>query len=253
MEHTLYGPALAGTYDRLNDGVDYAGWADFVEACIRRYSDIPVKKVCEAACGTGSMACELARRGYEVTASDLSAEMLTAAEAKARRMALSVRFVLQDMRRLKMYDEKDLCLCTLDGINYLLQREDLIAAFSAAAAALKPGGLFLFDVNSKYKFETVYAENAYVLESDGVFCAWENRYRKTTRLCDFYLTIFTEGKNGTYHRTDEHQRERMYTMRQLAAAAAETGFSLCLAASDFDFTPADETRDERLYYILKKR
>lgn len=253
MNDGLYGYALASAYDSLNDGINHKEWADFIIECTKRFSDIPVREICETACGTGNMACELASRGYSVTASDISEEMLSAAEYKARSRDLPIRFVVQDMRHAKMYSKKDLVICLLDSMNYLTKREDILCALKSAEDCVKDGGLFVFDMNSKFKFENIYADNAYVLESDGVFCAWENDYNPNTKICHFYLSIFCEDQDGRYTRSDEVQKERMYTVKQMKNLFKETSFTLCGIFSGFDFADADEDRDERLYYILKKQ
>jgi len=252
MSDELYGYALANAYDCLNDGIDHHAWADFIEECIKRYSSIPVSEICETACGTGSMACELASRGYAVTASDISEEMLTAAENKARNRGLSIRFVLQDMRNTKMYAQKDMILCMLDSMNYLTKREDVISALKSAYNSLRDGGIFVFDMNSKFKFENIYSDNSYILESDNFYCGWENSYNPSTRICDFYLSIFMLGNDGRYTRSDEAQREKMYTVKQMKSYITEAGFELCGIFGNFDFSAADENTDERLYYVLKK-
>lgn len=252
MSTTLYGAVLAEAYDALNDGIEYDKICDFLLSCVEKHSDIAVKEICEAACGTGSMACELARRGYTVTASDISEDMLSAADKKARENNLSVRFVLQDMRHSAMYSQKDLFLCLLDSMNYLLTKDDILSALESARDCLKPGGLFIFDMNSKKKFETVYGNNAYVLETPDIYCGWENEYNEKTHICRFYLSIFRENANGTYTRADEEQKERMYTVRQMKRYIEEAGFTLCAVYGDAVFSDGDETRDERLYYVLKK-
>jgi ubiquinone/menaquinone biosynthesis C-methylase UbiE len=252
MKDKQYGYAMANAYDMLNDGIDHNAWADFIEEAVKRYSDIPVKDICETACGTGTMACELAKRGYNITASDISEDMLTAAEMKAREMALPVMFVLQDMRYTKMYSQKDLVLCLLDSMNYLTKRDDIVSALESAYKSLKDGGLFIFDMNSKFKFENIYSDNSYILESDGIYCGWENYYNPKTKICDFYLSIFSQDKDGKYIRSDEFQRERMYTVRQMTSMIQNTGFKLCGIFGGFDFSDGDENTCDRLYYILKK-
>lgn len=252
MSTTLYGAALAEAYDALNDGIDYEKICDFLLECVKKHSDIEVKDICEAACGTGSMACALARRGYHVVASDISEDMLSAADRKANAQDLPIRFVLQDMRRSVMYAQKDLYLCLLDSMNYLLTKDDILSALTSAKDCLKPGGLFIFDMNSKKKFETVYAQNDYVLETDDVYCGWENEYNEKSRICRFYLSIFRENADGTYTRADEEQREKMYTVRQMKRYIEEAGFTLCAVYGDAVFAEGDEMRDERLYYVLKK-
>ncbi len=248
----IYGNTMASVYDALNDVIDTSAWADFICNIIEKYSDIPVSRICEIACGTGSMAIEMSKRGYDVTASDLSLEMLTEAEHKARNEDASIRFVSADMRNFSLYTKADAILCLLDSMNYLTKPADFSATLSSVYKNLAEGGLFIFDVNSKKKFEIIYGDNAYVIENEGVLCAWQNFYNPKTKICDFYLSIFTEDEDGRYERTDEHQRERMYTTRSIKKMLADNGFELCSIFSDYDFTEGNEETSERLYIAAKK-
>ncbi len=248
----IYGNTMASVYDALNDGIDTSAWADFIIAAISRHSDIEVKRVCELACGTGSMATELAKRGYDVTASDLSLEMLTEAEHKTREAGARVRYVSADMRSFSLYSPTDLCLCLLDSMNYLTKPSDFVETLSSVRRNLSDGGLFIFDINSKKKFEEVYGDNAYVIENEGVLCAWQNFYNPKTKICDFYLSIFTENADGSYERTDEHQRERLYTVRSVRKMLSSCGFEVCGIYADYDFTNGIEEIDDRLYVVAKK-
>lgn len=248
----IYGNTMASVYDALNDGIDTGAWADFICSALEKYSDSPVNRICEIACGTGSMAIELSKRGYDVTASDLSVEMLTEAEHKARNENANVRFVSADMRNFSLYTKADAILCLLDSMNYLTKPSDFSAALKSVHKNLADGGIFLFDINSKRKFENTYGDNAYVIENEGVLCAWQNFYNPKTKICDFYLSIFTENDDGSYERTDEHQRERMYTVRSVKKMLSDNGFEICGIFSDYDFTENDEDNCERLYITAKK-
>lgn len=248
----IYGNTMASVYDALNDGINHCKWADFLCNAFEKYSDISVKKICELACGTGSMSTELALRGFDVTASDISPEMLTEAENKSRSRGAKVRYVSSDMRSFSLFAPADAIICLLDSMNYLTSVQDFRDAVKSVYKNLKSGGLFVFDINSKYKFENIYADNAYVIENDGVLCAWQNFYNPKSKICDFYLSIFTENKDGSYTRTDEHQRERMYTIRSVKKTLAECGFELCGIFAGFDFAEGNEEKDERLYIVAKK-
>lgn len=248
-----YGQHLAQCYDMLNDEIDSAEWADFYEKCFEKYTDLKVKHICEMACGTGSLALELGDRGYGVTAFDLSCEMLTEADAKMMRCNVkNVLFTQQDMRNFKVYTKVEAVVCMLDSLNCLPDNTAMTEALSSAFDALAPGGLFVFDVNSKYKFENVYANNAYILEGHGVFLGWQNFYNKKTRVCDMELNFFIEDLHGKYDCRFETVREKMYTRRTLDKLVRSVGFEVCDCVSDFDFSPADENADERLFYICKK-
>ncbi len=248
----IYGNTMASVYDALNDGIDTKAWADFICSAFERYSDIPVGRICEIACGTGSMAIEMSKRGYDVTASDLSPEMLTEAEFKARNANTSIRFVASDMRNFSLYSKADAVLCLLDSMNYLTKPSDFAQTLASVHKNLSDGGVFIFDVNSKKKFQITYGDNAYVIENEGVLCAWQNFYNPNTKICDFYLSIFTECEDGRYERTDEHQRERMYTERSIKKMLSDSGFELCGIFGDYDFRSGSEDADERLYIVAKK-
>lgn len=253
MRNDGYGKYLSEAYDRLNSEVDYGSFADFYEKCFEKWAGVNVRHVCEMACGTGSLAIELKKRGYSVTAFDLSVNMLTFADKKARDEGIEdLRFTNQDMRSFKVYSEAQAVICMMDGLNCLTESGEMREAFESAYDALCPGGLFIFDVNSKYKFEKIYADNAYILEDEDVFLAWQNFYNENTKKCDFYLTFFFEGKDGSYERCDEHVRERLYSVRTLEHLLKDTGFSVECVTSGFDFSAADENTDERIFFICKK-
>lgn len=115
------------------------------------------------------------------------------------------------------------------------------------------GGLFIFDVNSRRKFKETYGENAYLLENENVFLAWQNFYDPSAKKCDMFLTFFLEGKDGRYERFDESVRERMYPVKTLDRLLKNAGFEVLCRTSDFDFSPADENKCERIFYVCRKK
>ena len=252
MRNESYGASLAVCYDRFNDGVDYTALCDFACDMLARHCDRAPKNICEIACGTGSLSIELAHRGYRVTSSDISEEMLSVADKKARDCGAEVRFVRADMRSFSLYTEADAVFCFFDSINYLTKPSDVKECFKSTYEALADGGLFVFDVNSKYKFENIYSDNAYVIESGDDLLTWQNYYNEKNGMCDFYLSIFTSCDDGRYTRSDEAQREKMYTKRQLLKYAEESGFEVIGVYSDFDLNEADENKCERMYFVCKK-
>ena len=218
---------LAPVYDKLNDTVDYSLWADYIEECFKKFSpEKEIKSVLELGCGTGSMTLELARRGYDMTALDISEEMLSVAENRVREAGLKdVLFVESDMCGFELYGTVDAVICCLDGINHLLSREELLECFALVNNYLEDGGVFVFDVNTPHKFKTDYADRDYVLEDDGVMCCWRNRLNKKQDKVDFCLTVFRE-KNGVWHREDGIESERSYGEKALKNALGECGIEI---------------------------
>ena len=244
--------ALAPFYDMLNGELDYGAWADFLEENFRRYCPEKVTSVLDLACGTGRMTAELCRRGYDMIGVDRSPDMLSVARQNAEKTGMTDRilYLCQDMCDFELYGTVEAVVCCLDSVNHVLDRRDLSRCFHWVHNYLVPDGLFIFDVNTPYKFENVYADNAYVLEDEGVLCAWQNHYRKGSRLCDFYISLFTENTNGSYEREDTRQTERVYTLRSLEKLLSESGLALLSVVSDFAFTPVNE-KTER-YYITAR-
>lgn len=241
---------LAAVYDRLNAELDYAAWADFIVDCFRRFSDITPTILLDLACGTGRMTLELAGRGYDMIGVDGSAEML--AEAMSRRLSFTnPLYLMQDMRSFELYGSVGGVVCCLDSINYLREDGDLAACLGCVANYLEPGGLFIFDASSEYRFRHVFADNAYVLEDDGVYCGWQNYYHTHSHVCDFYLSVFHQNPDGTYSRFDEHQLERFYSLDELSAALHGAGLETVGVFGGYDFREVRK-QDERWYIVAKK-
>ncbi len=238
--------ALAAVYDVLNGDVDYKKIADFYEKAFET-SHITPELVLDLGCGTGIMTVEMAARGYDMIGVDGSAEMLSRAfERKYEAGTDRVLFLQQDMRDFELYGTVGAVISSLDCINYLTGEGDLARCFSLVHNYLDPDGIFLFDVNTPHKFKTVFADNAYILESEDCYCGWQNEYDEKTSLCRFYLSVFTENKDGTYARTDEEQCERAYTREELTRALEKAGFADIAFFGDTDMRDATDT-DERWF------
>ncbi|MBQ8439140.1 MAG: class I SAM-dependent methyltransferase [Clostridia bacterium] len=254
--------AIAKVYDKLNADIDYSAWADFVEQCFQKFLPEKPELVLDLACGTGSMTIPLADRGYDMIGVDGSENML--AEAFMRGNGRSdILWLLQDMRAFELYGTVGAVTCCLDSLNYLLEDGDLQACFACVHNYLDPDGLFLFDMNTPYKFRNTYGDNAYILEDElvwdegldteeraAVFCGWQNHFDPDTRICDFYLSLFEELENGSYRRADEHQRERCYEMEEILSALKAANLELLGVWSDFAFTAPDE-KTERWYFCAR--
>lgn len=246
--------ALAAVYDRLNGDVDYEALADFAAATFARYGVSP-ELVLDLGCGTGGLTFPLARRGYDMIGVDGSADMLSKAyERRVAENAPGVLFLCQDMRAFELYGTVGAVVSSLDCMNYLTGKGDLEKCFSLVHNYLDPGGVFLFDVNTPYKFRHIYGNEAYVLESEeggrSAYCGWQNEYEEESRLCRFYLSVFTEEEDGRYSRTDEEQQERCYTKEELTAALTRAGFEEISFFGDLHFGAPEETT-ERWYVAAK--
>lgn len=249
--------ALAAVYDRMNDSVDYEALADFAVSSFARAGRTP-ELVLDLGCGTGQLTFAMARRGYDMIGLDGSAEMLAKAfERKLQEGNPPVLLLCQDMRAFELYGTVGAVVSSLDCVNYLTGDGDLDRCFSLVHNYLDPGGVFLFDVNTPYKFEHIYGDNAYILEDEAggrlAYCGWQNEYDPATRTCRFSLSVFTEEGDGRYRRADEEQTERAYTKEELTAALTRAGFEQIAFFGDLQFgEPMDESERWYVCAICKK-
>lgn len=243
---------LAPFYDKINGELDYVRWADFIEKIVKREYKREAELWLDLGCGTGRMTLELLRRGHDMTGVDSSPEMLDNAREAAKREGIDEKLLLlcQDMRSFELYGTVDVCVSCLDCMNHLTSPKDLKKCFSLVHNYLFPDGIFIFDINGKYKFENIYSDRAYAFEEDGAVCIWQNSYNPKSRLCDFYITLMQERKDGFYERFDEWGRERMYTLSSVKRALSECGFEFIGAYSDYDFNPATD-ENERIYIAAR--
>ena len=241
---------LAPVYDEINKELDYKKWADFIEKTASRELNKKAELVLDLACGTGSMTLELAARGYDMIGVDYSTEMLGVARERAEKLELDVLWLCQDMREFELYGTIDLVISTLDSINHLTSEKDLKKCLKLVHNYLNPDGIFIFDINGKSKFENIYGNQSYVLETEDSFCVWQNDYDGKSKLCDFYITLFSETEDGAYLRYDEEQTEKMYLISDMKKALLSQGFEFIGAYSDFDYTEATD-EDERIYIVAK--
>lgn len=250
MENRQYS-SLSYVYDSLNSDFDYEGYAKYLDKEIRENEKTRSSLVLDLACGTGKITFALRELGYDMTGVDLSEDMLSEARKICYEKDINdILWLCQDMREFELYGTVDACVCCLDSLNYLTRYEDLKKCFSLVHNYLIPDGVFVFDMNTPYKFERVYGDNAYILEDGSSLCAWQNEYNKKTGICKFYLSIFTENENGTYERFDEIQREKCYSIKRVKKALLDCGFEIIKINGDLNGKELTDT-DERCYFTVR--
>ncbi len=244
MNFDMYG-RFAQLYDALMRDVDYDAWAAYIGSFLP-----PACKVAECACGTGEITLRLQAAGFSVTGFDISREMLEVASEKARLRGMRIPFVCMDMRHFALHKRVDAVVCACDGVNYLNSRAAVEDFFSAAHAALKIGGLLLFDVSSRYKLSTVLGCNTFAEDEADAAYIWKNYYDAESKLLEMRLSFFAR-EGESYTRFCETHIQRAHSLREIAGALAKAGFAFEAYAAFTRNAPAEET--ERIQFVAVKQ
>ncbi len=241
--------ALAEYYDRLN-GADYPAYCDYIKKVFAKHGSGKEELILDLGCGTGKLTSEMAKQGFDMIGVDISPDMLSEASMRAYEAEQSILYLLQDMRSFELYGTVDAVICALDGVSYLYSREDVLKCFKLVRNYLNPGALFLFDVNSVYRFYEVLSKRDYFLEDDGVYLGWRSEIDEESSECDFILTLFAENEDGTYTKREEIQTEKIRKREELELLIEEAGLEMVGVYSGFDMQPAEKT-SEKWFFVAK--
>ncbi len=207
--------------------------------------------VCDLCCGTGTVAIAFAARDWRVYGVDGSAAMLAEARRKTTEMGFKVEFSQQDMREFALPQPVDLLTCFYDSVNYLLTGDDLLRCFQRVAAALVPGGWFIFDMNTPAAFATNWNNTTLFLDSADFSIIMRNTYDPQASLAKAVVTVF-QRQGELYAKSVEEHVERAYATTEVADTLAQAGLALTARYKCFTFEePTDETR--RILYVARKR
>ena len=242
--------ALAGCYDALTEDVSYARRADFIEKLMGR-SRIPIKTVLDLACGTGTMTDIFTRRGYELVAVDGSEDMLAVAREKAEGLpGVPPVFLHQDMPKLDLYGTVEAAICCLDSLNYLTSPRDLQRTLERLRLFIQPGGVLIFDVNTPYKLQSLDGQ-VFLDEREDVYCVWRTEFDRRSRICSYYMDIFSREKGELWRRELEYHRQRAYGLEELKGYLREAGFTHIRTFGDCRMS-APREREERVYFCANR-
>ena len=231
--------AFAELYDELMNDVDYEGWADYYVRLLSIYG-VRGGKICECACGTGSLTVPLFRRGFQMTGVDVSQEMLWQAAQKTRKQGIAIPYVRQDMRALNLHRSVDAVLATCDGVNYLLTEEDLKSFFHAAYRAVRPGGALIFDVSTPYKLKQVLCQGLLGEDRENITYLWQNTWHEKRQTVELDLTFFVRDPDGKYRRIDERQHQKAWDQKTLKESLWHAGFRTVSLYGDFSLNAASD-------------
>ena len=240
--------ALAASYDRLTNDVDYEATVQFYMDILAREGVKP-RTVADLACGTGSVTAILARMGYPVLGVDMSEEMLTEAAMKTMDLEPMPRFVCQKLQELYLPRAVDMAVCALDSLDYITDPDDCKEAIRRVYKALNPGGIFIFDVNTPEKLRAMDGQ-VFLDEDDDVYCVWRGEFDDESNICTYWMDLF-QRQGKTWQRSYEEHQEYAYSETQLREYLKAAGFTHVEVYADRIFE-APRAGEQRIYFKARK-
>ena len=203
---------FAEVYDLFMDNVPYEQWAEYITGLLREYG-IEDGLVLDLGCGTGTMTELLAEAGYDMIGIDQSEEMLEEALEKKEASGHDILYLCQDMREFELYGTVRAIVCVCDSMNYILEEEEILDILSAAAYNyLDYDGLFIFDLNTEYKYREILGEQTIAENREEGSFIWENYYDEAQRINEYQLTLFVKEKEDLYRKFEETHYQRAYSL-----------------------------------------
>lgn len=246
----MYG-SFAYVYDKFMDDVPYEEWADYVQSLLMEY-EVREGLVLELGCGTGNLTEILASRGYDMIGVDLSADMLDIAMEKRERSGRDILYLMQDMREFELYGTVRAAVSICDSMNYLQEEKDLLSTFKLVNNYLDPGGIFIFDLNTAYKYRELIGDTTIAENREGASFIWENTWYEEEKVNEYDLTIFAETENGLYQKFEETHFQRAYDLKTVKRLIAEAGMEFLAAYDAFTREPV-RPDSERIYVIAREK
>ena len=242
--------SFAQVYDLFQDNIPYGEWADYLKSLLNEYG-VKDGLVLDLGCGTGSITELLAKAGYDMIGVDNSEDMLEIAMDKRSRSGLDILYLLQDMREFELYGTVKAAVSICDSMNYILEYGDLVQVFKLVNNYLDPGGVFIFDLNTPYKYRELLADHTFAEDREESSFIWDNFYDESSGINEYDLTLFIR-EGQLYRKYEETHFQKAYSLDEVKRAALEAGMEFVAAYDACTRNPVRED-SERIYVIMREQ
>lgn len=287
---------FAQVYDIFMDNVPYEEWTEYLTSLLKE-QDVLEGLVLELGCGTGNVTRILADKGYDMIGIDNSEEMLEIAREREyddcyeyeeenyeegnEDEALSqsddhdnkfdtsedvtdsrsILYLQQDMRSFELFGTVAAVVSICDSMNYITSEEDLLKVFQLVNNYLDANGIFIFDMNTEYKYKHILADNIIAENREDCSFIWENNYYEDKMLNEYDLTIYIkieeENKsikeaNQLFERFKETHYQKAYTLETVKSLLEKANMEFIKVYDAFTHNAPNE-KSERIYFVAREK
>lgn len=243
--------SFARVYDTFMDNIPYEEWAVYLTGLLNEYG-VNDGLVLDLGCGTGNMTELLAKEGYDMIGVDNAEEMLEIAMEKREKSGHDILYLLQDMREFELYGTVRAVISVCDSVNYIDEEEDLTEVFRLVNNYLDPGGVFIFDFNTLYKYREILGDRTIAENREDCSFIWDNYYYEEERINEYELSIFIREKENLFRRYEETHFQRGYTLDEMIRMIKDSGLEFVTAYDAFT-REAPKEDSERIYVIAREK
>lgn len=243
--------SFARVYDTFMDNIPYEEWAVYLTGLLNEYG-VNDGLVLDLGCGTGNMTELLAKEGYDMIGVDNAEEMLEIAMEKREKSGHDILYLLQDMREFELYGTVRAVVSVCDSVNYIDEEEDLTEVFRLVNNYLDPGGVFIFDFNTLYKYREILGDRTIAENREDCSFIWDNYYYEEEQINEYELSIFIREKENLFRRYEETHFQRGYTLDEMIRMIKDSGLEFVTAYDAFT-REAPKEDSERIYVIAREK
>jgi len=241
---------FASVYDLFMDNIPYKDWCAYVTGLLKEHG-ISDGLLLDLGCGTGKLTRLLAAEGYDMIGVDLSEEMLEIALEHEMEDPKQILYLQQDMREFELYGTVRAIISICDSMNYLEDYEDLVQVLRLANNYLDPRGIFIFDMNTVYKYREQLGEQTIAENREESSFIWENYFDEGEMVNEYDLTLFIRDEDGRYSKYEETHYQKAFEISEVLKAVKEVGMELIAVYDAFTREPVKETSD-RVYFVVRE-
>lgn len=216
--------------------VNYRAWVDYIIKIFKHFRIQP-KTILDLACGTGIPSMLFAQKGYKIIAIDKSQPMLEVLKNKVQQKHYDIQIINADIRDFTVQEKVDVAISLYDSINYLLTESDLQLCFRCVSEALKPNGLFVFDVNTLFCLENFWDNTETIRQVNNIYTVWQSSFDPIEKISTLRLRVSVDKKDVF----EEIHKERGYTESEIEENLKSAGFNEIRFYEHSTFLPPTQT------------